>query len=295
MDLRDFATGLVFLNKNTKRNQTEAAKSLWRLFEKTARATPLEGTVRKWITSSENSKRNCDVRSYYPEPVLEKGKKQELYMYIRRFGEESVFRCQKEFKKIITENNDKDYVIDIETENFDILCFSILNQFIILMGMEGLQIDDPDLNIDPKIVEIFKQQQIHKDEKHKLSSIKKTKRKLDKEAAEIECERIALEKEVPKENKRIAAEENDRKMRERIEAERIANPQSTLAVPPEYCICRFCKFWESDCDNDITNMSPIIGHCTQHNFESTSITPKCDKFSPNYSKMTRSILEKMVL
>ncbi|MGN0682593.1 MAG: hypothetical protein ACI4JY_02860 [Oscillospiraceae bacterium] len=74
MDLRDFATGLVFLNNNTKRNQTEAAKSLRRFLEKTAEATPLEGTVRKWITSSEKSKRNCDVRSYYPEPVLEKEK-----------------------------------------------------------------------------------------------------------------------------------------------------------------------------------------------------------------------------
>ncbi|MGN0682592.1 MAG: hypothetical protein ACI4JY_02855 [Oscillospiraceae bacterium] len=161
-----------------------------------------------------------------------------------------------------------------------------------MMGMEGLQIDDPDLNIDPKIVEIYNQQQIHKDEKHKLSSIKKTKRKVDKEAAEIESKRIALEKEVQRENKRIAAKENAQRELERIEAEINAHPQSTLTVPPEYCICRFCKFWEFDCDTDITKMSPIIGRCTQNNFDSPSTTPKCDDYSPNYNKMTRSILEK---
>lgn len=95
MELRDFAAGIVYLNENGKKNQTEKVLFLRRFFEMTAAYTPSIDSVKKWITHSEKSKRNCNVKSYYPEPVLADNKKLALIMFIRTFGEKAAFRCQK--------------------------------------------------------------------------------------------------------------------------------------------------------------------------------------------------------
>lgn len=291
MELRDFAAGIVYLNENGKKNQTEEALILRRFFEKTAAFTPSIDSVKKWITQSEKSKRNCDVKSYYPNPSLEGKKTHELYMFIRNFGEKAAFRCQQEFKRIISESNDKGCVIDTETGDYDILCFSILNQFIVLMGMDALKIDDPALNINPEIIELVKDQQKQKDEKRKLATLKNAKLKAAEEAAEIEYERIALEEEVQKERERVAAEEKARKERERIEAEMIAHPQSTLAVPPEYNFCGFCKNWQSMSDSD-NKTSAVNGKCKIFKHTVLSTTEKCDNFAPHFGRINHSYFEK---
>ena len=295
MELRDFAAGIMYLNENGKKNQTEAASFLRRFFEKTAACTPTIHAVRKWITPSEKSKHNCDVKIYYPEPVLADNKKLELFMFIRSFGKNAALRCQKEFKRIISENNDKDCVIDTETECYDILCFSILNQFIILMGMDALRIDDPALNIDPEIIELVKVQQKQEDEKRKLATLNNAKRKVAEESAEIENERIALEEDVQKDRERVAVEEKARKERERIEAERIAHPQSSLAVPPEYNFCRFCKYWQSMYDPDNDNTFAVNGKCKIFNHQVLSTTEKCNSFVPHYGRIERCSIEKSYL
>lgn len=294
MELRDFAAGIMYLNENGKKNQTEAASFLRRFFEKTAACTPTIHAVRKWITPSEKSKHNCDVKIYYPEPVLADNKKLELFMFIRSFGKNAALRCQKEFKRIISENNDKDCVIDTETECYDILCFSILNQFIILMGMDALRIDDPALNIDPEIIELVKVQQKQEDEKRKLATLNNAKRKVAEESAEIENERIALEEDVQKERERVAVEEKARKERERIEAEMIAHPQSTLAVPSEFNICRFCKYWQAKPDEGRKMGSPINGICTEYSFKSPATAEKCDRFVPHYGRIEFASLKKYI-
>lgn len=292
MELRDFADGIVYLNENGKKNQTEEALILRRFFEKTAAFTPSIDSVKKWITKSEKSKRNCDVKSYYPNPSLEGKKIHELYMFIRNFGEKAAFRCQQEFKRIISESNDKGCVIDTETGDYDILCFSILNQFIVLMGMDALKIDDPALNIDPEIIELVKDQHKQKDEKRKLATINKSKRMAAERAAEIEYERIALEEEDQKERERVAVEEKARKERERIEAEMIAHPQSTLAVPPEYNFCRFCEYWhaKSYTGNNMTSLEN--GKCKKHNLNIPSTTEKCIYFTPHFGRIDQDYFEK---
>lgn len=291
MELRDFAAGIVYLNEKGKKNQTEEALILRRFFEKTAAFTPSIDSVKKWITHSEKSKRNCDVKSYYPNPSLEGKKIHELYMFIRNFGEKAAFRCQKEFRRIISESNDKDCVIDTETEDCDILCFSILNQFIILMGMDALKIDDPALNIDPEIVVLVIDRQKQEEEKRKLATLKNAKLKAAEEAAEIEYERIALEEEVQKERERVAAEEKARKEHERIEAEMIAHPQSTLAVPPEYNFCRFCEYWHAKSETG-NNTSSVTGKCKEYNLNIPSTTEKCISFTAHFGRIDQNYYEK---
>lgn len=102
-----------------------------------------EGTVNKWIAGE----RKCKVSSYFPEGEL--GNSQEAYKFFRNRPDDKL----KELQKIFREKKDSDSPIDCETKNLDRFCWSLVNQFIDILGFQRLDmpLEDNADNIEDDI------------------------------------------------------------------------------------------------------------------------------------------------
>lgn len=100
-----------------------------------------ESTAKAWI----NGKRNCKVSRYFTDGKLnnEKG----VVNFFRKRPEREL----KELQKIFREKRDADSPIDLETDDMDIFCYSLLNQFLDLLGFERVDMPVTDEKMDNKI------------------------------------------------------------------------------------------------------------------------------------------------
>lgn len=92
---------------------------------------PLEKTIRSWL----ENRRNCNGKHYFNGNKIDNIK---VFQFFRKIPEEKLWGIQNEFKK----NIDASSPIDVNTDNLDLFCWSLLNQFLDLLGF--LRVDIPD-------------------------------------------------------------------------------------------------------------------------------------------------------
>lgn len=95
----------------------------------------LEPTVRSWL----KEKRNCDGRRYFPNKEIET---KEVFDFFRKSSEKKLQNLQKIFR----EETDPDSPINVETNNLDIFCWSLVNQFLDLLGFQCVGIPESALS-----------------------------------------------------------------------------------------------------------------------------------------------------
>lgn len=96
-----------------------------------------EEAAKSWIRGT----RNCQVSRYFPNGKIEH--KNEAFKFFRGRPDKNL----KELQKIFCEINDADSPIDLKTDNMDIFCLSLLNQFLDLLGFQRLNWDDISTNV----------------------------------------------------------------------------------------------------------------------------------------------------
>ncbi len=119
---------------NTKFANLNQWEIILRLFEEAGvkkEAEPLEKTIRSWL----EGRRHCNGSRYFPSKEIDNLK---VFQFLRKIPDEKLRDIQKEFRQHV----DSSSPIDVSTDNLDLFCWSLLNQFLDLLGF--LRVDIPD-------------------------------------------------------------------------------------------------------------------------------------------------------
>ena len=95
-----------------------------------------EPTVRTWL----NGKRNCDSRRYFPNKQIDHKR---VFAFFKNRSEEKLQKLQKIFQEI----EDTNSPIDVKTGDLDVFCWSLVNQFLDLLGFQRIDIPHTESNL----------------------------------------------------------------------------------------------------------------------------------------------------
>lgn len=84
---------------------------------------PLEKTIRSWL----EGRRNCNGARYFPSCKINNKK---VFQFFRKMPEETLKELQRNFKT----TEDFNTPIDVNTDNLDQFCWSLVNQLLDLLG-----------------------------------------------------------------------------------------------------------------------------------------------------------------
>lgn len=90
-----------------------------------------EAAAKSWL----NGTRNCKASTYFPSG---KADTESLFRYFRNRPESKLKRLQQIFQN--DKNLDADSSIDVETDDIDIFCWSLINQFLDLLGFQRVDL-----------------------------------------------------------------------------------------------------------------------------------------------------------
>lgn len=110
----------------------------------------VEPTVRSWL----NEKRKCDGRRYFPNKKIDNKR---VFAFFKNRSEEKLRNLQNIFQK--TANADSP--IDVKTDNIGVFCWSLVNQFLDLLGFQRVDIphiDTPSLTASVEASQLFNRQ-----------------------------------------------------------------------------------------------------------------------------------------
>lgn len=94
-----------------------------------------EETAQSWISG----KRNCKVYSYFPEGEI--SNPEEVYNFFRKRPEDKLEKLQEMF----CEEKGVSDPVDCETKDMDRFCWSLVNQFLDLLGFQRLELPASDI------------------------------------------------------------------------------------------------------------------------------------------------------
>lgn len=135
----------IFLNtiKNAGIAKTKIDQILQILFQRSGYCSEKpEGIARETIKSWIKGSRNCKVYSYFPDGKLQTP--EELYKFFRDRPADKL----KKLQEICRKEKDGSSPIDCETEDLDRFCWSLVNQFLDLLGLERLDLPASDTITD---------------------------------------------------------------------------------------------------------------------------------------------------
>jgi len=132
MNWKSFITPI----QKSKISSDAAYKILLDLFEQAGSKNDiLEATAKSWLSGT----RNCKTSTYFPAGKIDA---ESLFRYFRNRPTSKLKQLQQMFqdeKKI-----DTDSPIDVETDDMDIFCWSLINQFLDLLGFQRVDLPHAD-------------------------------------------------------------------------------------------------------------------------------------------------------
>lgn len=118
--------------RDSKINKSVQVEIISDLFKKAGCvAEPERSTINSWIYE----KRNCDARRYFPNKTIHN---KDVFDYFRRRPDNKLRHLQGLFRE--GTSSDSDSPIDLETENLDVFCWGLVNQFLDLLGFQRIDI-----------------------------------------------------------------------------------------------------------------------------------------------------------
>lgn len=111
-------------------------KIIMELFETAAgRAMEFgESATKRWYYGE----KNCDSYKWFPKGEFDKENLKNLYDIFRNRPDNKLEKLQQEFRK----TTDRNGPIDLETNDMDIFCWSLVNQFLDLLGFQMIDITE---------------------------------------------------------------------------------------------------------------------------------------------------------
>ena len=92
---------------------------------------PLEKTIRSWL----ENRRHCKASCYFPAGKINY---KEVFRFFRKAPEGKLRNLKKEFQM----NLDANSPIDVSTDNLDTFCWSLVNQFLDLLGLQRIDFSE---------------------------------------------------------------------------------------------------------------------------------------------------------
>lgn len=201
-----------------------------------------ESAAKKWIDGT----RNCKASIYFPDNKL--GNPEGAYKFFRRRPDGKLRKLQQIFGK----EKDDDSPIDCETEDMDRFCWSLVNQFLDILGFQ--RIDVPTSDMSPV-----------------LEALPDTVENENSKNAVMEQRSITFQ------SGNIYQKET-----------KCQTTGAQIAVP-QYCrICLCCKYWKGDAEATYKNMDDEYGECKALGKRVLSTDGcDCDKFKENYNQIMK--------
>ena len=133
MTWKDFIEPIESSNLIENNTDKEILMKLFKVAEPYAEISVF--SIAKWL----KNERNCKVKRYFPEDCINNPKK--VFDFFRKRSESKLKELQKIFREKYG-NKNIDTPIDLDTEDIDIFCCSLLNQFLELLGFEQMELSD---------------------------------------------------------------------------------------------------------------------------------------------------------
>ena len=128
MDWKNFITSI----SESKISSSVPHQILKELFDAAGSKTDIsESTFKSWL----NGSRNCKVCTYFPDSNVNTEK---LFDYFKNRPESKIRNLQQIFLNAGVLDNDSP--IDVETNDLDTFCWSLVNQFLDLLGLQRVNI-----------------------------------------------------------------------------------------------------------------------------------------------------------
>lgn len=217
------------------------AQILIKLFQRAGCINDISGsTAEKWIAGT----RKCKVSSYFPD---EEGvNKQRLYKF---FNNRPKIKLKK-LQQILCEGKDDSTPVDYTTEDIDILCWGLVNQFLDLLEFQRVDMPDSD----------------------KSTSDMLSNSEIISDAVENE---VVEQRSITSQSVNVYQKET-----------KCITAGAQIAIP-QYCrICFCCKNLKGDAKVIYKNIEDANGECKAFG-KSVLATDggDCDKFKVNYGKV----------
>lgn len=136
MTWKDFISPIC----ESKITSNTAQKTLLNLFKRAEAENEIsDATAKSWLYG----KRNCKTSRYFSEGAVNV---EGLFSYFRSRPNNKIRQLQQIFRK--NEDIDPNSPIDIKTEDLDIFCWSLVNQFLDLLGLQRVNMPCTDASTE---------------------------------------------------------------------------------------------------------------------------------------------------
>lgn len=244
MTWKDFITAI----RRAKLTNDSSSKILVNLFNAAGTMNEVtEPAAKSWI----NGNRNCKTSTYFPEGNLNN-------TGILRFFKNRPANKLQELQQIFHEINDHDSPIDLETDDMDVFCHSLLNQFLDLLGLERLDTASIKPLVDDKNIDETEALNDHNTDMSKGIIV---------DSESVMPENIKSEK---SSHKNLTCITED----------------AQLNIPHDCKICLCCINWKGNVQNAYKTAMGTYGKCLLHNKVTLSSNRDvCEGFEPNYGQI----------
>ena len=120
-----------------------------------------ESTARKWLSGD----RTCKATSYFPNRTID-------YIGLFKYFKRMIKNQMQNLQSLFREQKDENAVIDVNTDNFNTFCLSLVNQFLVLLGFQLIDEESDGIPALLKNNDFFndtKKEQLKPDKKIKIS------------------------------------------------------------------------------------------------------------------------------
>lgn len=242
MTWKDFINAI----RRAKLTNDSSSKILVNLFKAAGTMSEVsESSAKAWI----NGNRKCKTSTYFPEGNLNNTDG------VLRFFKNRPANKLQELQQIFREINDHDSPIDLETDDMDVFCRSLVNQFLDLLSLERLDTADIKPLVDGKNID---------------------------GTAAPNGHNIDMPKDIIVDSGSVIPEniKSEKNSQENLTC--ITNG-AQLSIPPDCKICLCCANWKGDILNAYKAVTGTYGKCLLYNRETLSSNREvCEGFEPNY-------------
>lgn len=204
-----------------------------------------EDTAQSWI----DNKRNCKTSKYFPNGKL--NNESDAIKFFKNHPKDKLKELQQLFGKAGC-----DSPIDLKTNDMDIFCKSLVNQFLDFLGLERMDIENS-TDSSSSSASVFD--------------------------IPISCDH---QEEVPQNT----ITESDSKSNVNTEADMFPREDfdisAQISIPEKYYVCLYCKKWKGNIHDARECKDGVYGKCLLFQQEVLSSNRKiCNKFNPAYERI----------
>ena len=241
-------------------------KIIMELFETAAgRAMDFgESATKRWYYGE----KNCDSYKWFPKGEFDKENLKKIYDIFRNRPDNKLEKLQQEFRK----TTDRNGPIDLETNDMDIFCWSLVNQFLDLLGFQ--MIDITEILPDKKTVS-----------GNQTSDDVTVCDNQTSDDVTANNNQTSNDEDVGTEAEFITSENNEKSNINQTDSQNTFLG-AQLSIPKDCKICLYCENWKGNTREALESISGAYGRCTHLGKDMLSKEFKCEGFIEKWGLIT---------